>query len=191
MKGWYSYVKKIHLYACLTTVSIFLMFIVTSFMMIHHSSFPRENTTQKIELITTPDQLSEQNIWSLLDRYNVKGRVMNKQENDKGEWTIKFVNSKSNTTVTASTDRTLLTIEEQRKDAAHAFMDIHRQRGYGGPLAFNIYAVLLDVMGVSLILFAVTGLVMWFKILKFNRLAWVIFIAGAVYFFGIMAALVF
>ena len=57
----------------------------------------------------------------------------------------------------------------------------HRLRGYGGPWQFSVYAMFLDLTGLSLILFAVTGVILWLKILKNNILAWVIFLAGIIY----------
>ena len=67
------------------------------------------------------------------------------------------------------------------KSNANAFFGIHRTRGYGGPIQYNLYAFLLDILGVSLIIFTITGIIMWFKVLKNNRWAWIIFIAGLVY----------
>ncbi|MCB0634767.1 MAG: hypothetical protein KDD15_33780, partial [Lewinella sp.] len=44
------------------------------------------------------------------------------------------------------------------------------------------YAFLLDILAISLIVFTITGIIMWFHLLKKDKWAWVIFVAGFVYF---------
>ena len=43
-------------------------------------------------------------------------------------------------------------------------------------------------IAISLIIFTITGIIMWFKLLKNHRIAWIIFIGGLIYF-GITMAL--
>ncbi len=184
--NYYPIIKCIHLYACLSTVTIFLMFVVTSFMMMHHDAFPRQNVKHTQEIKAAPDQLSDNNIWSLLQEQGVEGRVTRKYTNDQGAWIIQFANAESNTKVTVPPDRTSLMIERTQKDRINAFIDIHRVRGYGGPWVYNMYAFLLDVLGIGLILFVITGVIMWLKLLKNSWTAWMLFLAGSIYFLAVM-----
>ena len=185
-RNYYPIIKRIHLYACLSTFTIFLMFLVTSFMMMHHNAFPRQNESYTQEIKSTPEQLSDQHIWNFLQEQGVKGRVARNQNRTNGEWFIQFSNAESSTRVTVAPDRTSVVIELTKKDRVNAFMDIHRVRGYGGPMVYNLYAFLLDVMALGLILFVITGVIMWFKLLKNSVTAWVIFMAGTVYFLAVM-----
>jgi hypothetical protein len=50
---------------------------------------------------------------------------------------------------------------------------------------------MLDVVGISLMLFAITGVILWLKLLKFNKLAWGIFIFGFVYVSAVILYLLF
>ena len=54
-------------------------------------------------------------------------------------------------------------------------------RGYGGGMIYNAYAILLDLTGASLIIFAITGIILWLKILKNSKLAWLILVLGFLY----------
>jgi hypothetical protein len=58
-------------------------------------------------------------------------------------------------------------------------------------LPYSLYAFLLDVLGLGLIVFTITGIIMWFKLLKNSTIAWVIFISGFIYFGLTMALLVY
>ncbi len=46
----YKLIKKIHLYACLITAAVLVMFILTSYLMIHHHHFDQESTKQTFEV---------------------------------------------------------------------------------------------------------------------------------------------
>ena len=157
-------------------------------MMMHHGAFPRKNKEHTREVLAAPDHLSDDHIWNFLQKQGVKGRITRNQKNQRGEWIIRFANAESNTKVTVRSDRTAVVIEQTQKDGVNAFIDIHRQRGYGGPLIFNLYALLLDVVGLGLILFVITGVIMWLKLLKNSITAWIIFILGTIYFLAVMMA---
>ena len=181
MKISYKLIKKIHLYACLSTAAVLAMFILTSYVAIHHNWFDHENqsetTTSALEAIPA----SETDWENLLDKHHIKGRMTREFTNNEENLVREYARAADFTKITVMASQNQVEIIKTTKSNANAFFGIHRTRGYGGPIQYNLYAFLLDILGVSLIIFTITGIIMWFKVLKNNRWAWIIFIAGLVY----------
>ena len=77
-------------------------------------------------------------------------------------------------------------ITKTSKSKANAIIGIHRHSGYASGFTYTTYALLLDTLGISLILFTLTGVIMWFHLLKKDKWAWIIFFAGLAYFTSIL-----
>ncbi|MCB0689563.1 MAG: PepSY-associated TM helix domain-containing protein [Saprospiraceae bacterium] len=177
----YKYIKKIHLYACLATVALLTMFIITSYMMIHHSWVDHElvKTEKKVELKNLPKTDSD---WKQFAQdNNIEGRKIREQVDKNGNQTITFASAGGSAKIVIPKDEDQATIAYEEKKTGNAIIGIHRQSGYGGSWYYNLYAFLLDLIGIGLIVFTITGIIMWFKLLKNNKLAWIIFISGFVY----------
>lgn len=190
MKIKYDLIKKIHLYACLSTVAILIMFIFTSYLMIHHDWFShkQQSETTTLDLDTIPT--SKQDWQTLIDQQGIKGRLLRENTNNKGDFFREYASAAGSTRLSFISNKNQVEIVQTSKSTTDAIIGIHRQRGYEGPLQYSLYAVLLDLFGISLIVFTITGIIMWFKHLKNHRTAWVIFISGFIYFSTTMALLV-
>ncbi len=191
MKINYPLIKKIHLYACLSTVAILLMFIVTSYQMIHHDWFDHTPQKETILASLTPG-LSPENAWpSLITGQQIKGRLVRENTNKDGHPVREYASAGGSTRITLLQDVNQAEIIRTTRGTVDAIAGIHRIRGYGGPLKYNLYALFLDLVGISLIVFTVTGIIMWFKLLKNHRIAWIIFVSGFLYFALTMAMLIY
>ena len=179
----YLLIKRIHLYACLSTAALLLMFIFTSYLMIHHDWFDHERQTHTSVVSTDQLPASEADWKTILTQQGIKGRFVEERTNKEGNLFREYGGADGWTIITLMRNPNQLAIERNEKSTADALFGIHRQRGYGsGPIQYNLYALLLDLLGLSLILFTITGIVMWFKLLKNSLTAWIIFILGFVYF---------
>lgn len=183
MKIKYILIKKIHLYASLSTAALLLMFLFTSYLMIHHNWFDHEQQS-KTSYVSYDAPLDQEPDWQkMLEQYDIKGRFIEEKHNQDGNLCRTYASASGRTILTILRDKNQLEILQNTKSTADALIGIHRQRGYGhGPIQYNLYALLLDLTGVSLILFAITGVIMWLRILKNNLTAWIIFGLGFVYF---------
>lgn len=191
MKINYIIIKKIHLYACLSTVAIMVMFILTSYLMIHHDIFDHatqkeEKTISSTELPATPNEWRD-----FENQYQIKGRLSREGVNPDGLSFREYASASGSTRVTYNDDTKQLAMVHTRKSSTDAMIGIHRQRGYGGSWQYNLYAFLLDIVAFSLLIFTITGIIMWFKLLKNNKIAWTIFIAGLLYFSLTMVLLIY
>lgn len=186
----YFIIKKIHLYASLSTVALLLMYIVTSYMMIYHDYFKVENKKITHSVEVTPKEISENN-WSLfLKNHSIKGRFRREWVKDSGDMVKEYENVGNYYKITVFKNKNEVEIVSTQLNLSGKINGLHRMRGYGGPMQYNIYAVMLDLIGIALILFAITGVILWLKLLKHNKLAWTMFILGFIYVSAIVSYLV-
>ena len=182
MKIDYHIIRKIHLYASLSIVLLLLMYVVTSYLMIHAELFNTYNQTENVvELEIEPSDVLEENWTEFINKHNIGGRLTREDISPSGEITREYSSVSGSSKINVSSNKSLVTIKKQEKSLTGTLVGFHRQRGYQGPPHYTMYAVMLDLVGVNLIIFAITGMVLWLKLLKNNRIAWAILLAGLAY----------
>ena len=182
MKIKYRTIKKIHLYAGLSTTALLIMFIFTSYLMIYHNSFSHEST-KETELFDIETSLTTENEWhEWIKAHDIAGRQVRSQLNNQENPFQEYAHAGGATRITFLTDQNKIEVVRTTKSTSDAINGIHRQRGYGGEISYNLYAFMLDLLGISLILFTITGIYMWMKLLKNNKWAWIVFVSGFLYF---------
>jgi len=151
-------------------------------MMIYHSWFKGDNDQEVISEIKVEPAEIEGNSWEKFRKYHsIEGRFVREHFTDSGELIKEYAGPGSFFRVTISKDSKKVEIKQTKKNLADTIIGFHRFRGYGGSIQYNLYALMLDVVGVSLIFFAVTGVILWLKLLKHNKIAWAILILGFIY----------
>ena len=188
----YFIIKQVHLYASLTIVAVLLMYLITSFMMIYHDFFKSyDHQEQVISLQVSPNEISEENWTSFLHKHDVKGRLVRENFRKSGDLFREYADAGNNFRITIFKNRNEVEIKSTHKNLAGNIVGLHRLRGYGGPFQFNLYAFLLDLTGIGLIIFAITGIILWLKLLKHNKIAWAILILGFLYVSAVVSYLIF
>lgn len=189
-KNVYNIFRKIHLYASLSIVALLVMYVVSSYLMIHYKLFQTYDQQQEeLEIEVGPAEISGDNWNKFLTKNHVSGRLTKENVNSSGDLVREYNNASANFKVTLNKAHDLVKINTRKKNAAGTIAGIHRISGFGGPLKYNLYAILLDVVGVSLILFAITGMILWLKLLKNDPIAWIVLISGFVYFGAVLTYL--
>jgi hypothetical protein len=158
------------------------MYVVSSYFMIHYELFETYQwDEQEIEFSMDSSSISGESFQMFLDNNRISGKLTKQNELANGAWTREYARAGVKHALKYDPDQEMLTITTNRAQLPGFVVGLHRIRGYEGPLQYIIYAILLDVVGVSLILFAVTGAILWLKLLKYDWVAWVIFGAGFLY----------
>ncbi len=184
-------IKQIHLYASLATALLLSMYLLTSFMMMYHDWFKPEQQKQSVSIEVNPDEISEKNWTSFLKKHGIKGRLVRENFRGSGDLFREYANVGNNFKLTIFKDKNEVEIASSHLNLAGKIIGFHRMRGYGGSLQYNLYALLLDLVGISLIIFAITGVILWLKLLKYDKIAWSILILGFVYVSTILCYLLF
>ena len=178
----YIITRQIHLYASLITLVFLLMYVLTSYMFIYHDIFKVDIESESMaKVVVTPAELQDSNWENFLKMHNIRGRLIWENQKANGDLVKLYETAKSSCKITLFNDRNQVEIVSQKLNLSGKITELHRLRGYGGSFIYSLYAVLLDVVGISLILFAITGVILWLKLLKHNTIAWIILISGFIY----------
>ena len=186
----YYIIRKVHLYASLSTVTFLLMYLVTSYLMIHGDLFKtyhRENDV--VEIKVTPSEVSTDNWAQFMDDHHISGRLVDERISPEGDIKREYARAGKNFNTTTFKQKNLVEITTIEKSTAGTLVGLHRISGFEGPLVYDLYAIMLDLVGISLILFALTGMILWLKLLNNNLIAWMVLLSGFVYVTAIIAYL--
>ncbi|GJM27688.1 MAG: hypothetical protein DHS20C17_03230 [Cyclobacteriaceae bacterium] len=186
----YHIIRKVHLYASLPIVALLLMYIVSSYFMIHYDLF---NTYEREEMITRVELASDMNSEAQWDQFlaenGVSGKLTDETALPDGVLLRKYERAGKSFEVRLYAGEKTAEIKKNNGNLPAVLVGFHRIRGFEGPWPYLIYAVLLDIVGISLILFAITGAILWLKLLKNSLTAWIIFLAGFIYVAAIITYL--
>lgn len=178
----YQTIRKIHLYACLTTVVFFLMYLISGFMMMHHDTFHIEETrhVDKVIPINTTDL--EENTWTRFLKMNgIKGRNTADRTQPDGTIIKEYWTPGEEFKLTINPDQSQVRIESVVKNLNGVINDLHRVRSYKGPILWHLYALMIDLTAIAMILFVLTGIILWLKVLKNKRIGWTVLVLGVFY----------
>ncbi len=150
--------------------------------MIHYEWFNTyERDEEVVQIEVSGDQVSEENWANFLSENGISGKLTNERESPEGDIIREYARASKEHQVTLSVQNNQVEIITYKTNIAGFMAEIHRIRGYSGPWQYQVYAVLLDIVGISLIVFAITGAILWLKLLKNDVFAWAIFAAGLIY----------
>lgn len=191
-RSFYQFVKQVHLYTSLLTVVMLLMYILTSYMMIYHDLFKVEklNESSSTKLVQ-PEEISDANWPQFLKKHNIEGRLVRENFRESGDIVRTYASANGNSKITILNDKDEVEIVTTQLNLSGSIIGLHRLRGYGGSLIYNIYAFMLDIVGIGLILFAITGVILWLKLLKKDKIAWLMLILGFLYVSAVIGYLSF
>jgi hypothetical protein len=163
-------------------ISVFLlMYLVTSFMMMYHNVFEVVRTESAESLDVVTEEISEANWKQFLKKNRISGRLQRERFGNDGHLIREYGSPGSHTRITLDSTDQIVTIAKTRLNLWGEIIGLHRLRGYQGSLKYILYAIMIDLVGVSLILFSITGVFLWMKLLRKDKIAWTIFIAGIIY----------
>ncbi|GAB1452787.1 hypothetical protein MASR2M47_28430 [Draconibacterium sp.] len=167
------------------------MFILTSYVMHYHDRFNHDSNTATEVLSTASSIASEEEMLKWIEKHDIKGRLVRDYLNPAGNRVFDYADAGGSTRVTFISANNQVVVDKTTRSKADAITGIHRQHGYGGGLTYNLYAFHLDILGVSLILFTITGVIMWIRLLKKDKWTWIIFFGGLAYFGSVLLYLTF
>lgn len=178
----YQFIKTTHLFASLTTVVFLSMYLASSFMMVHHDTFKSKEVSRHQETISiTPEIVEGKNWENFLKKHSVHGRLENEWTSQQGELVRRYEAPEVHFKFTINADKQSLTLETFKWNFNATMNELHRLRYYKGPLTFWLYAFMVDITAIALIIFVITGIVLWLRILKDKWIGWLMLILGACY----------
>ena len=110
----YKTIRKIHLYASLPIVALLLMYVVSSYFMIHYQKFNTYHRNESVKLIqVSPDQVSDGNWSSFLQENGVSGKLTNENTSTEGHVVRKYSRAGREYEVTIYASKNSVEIKKQ------------------------------------------------------------------------------
>ncbi|MDD2380457.1 MAG: PepSY-associated TM helix domain-containing protein [Mariniphaga sp.] len=187
---WYKRNRKIHFISSILVFTFSFMYIITGFVTSKHEWFTVGEDvkhTQNLPLHFVPDTTNLKKLGRELKReFDLNGR-MDYTKNKKGDISFRYIRPGIVQHVLMNNDLDSLVITHtERKTLYEINKRVHRVHGFQGGVLYFIWGILLDLTALSMILFSVTGIVMWYRSRKIYTFGWpiliVVFVLGILVF---------
>jgi|GEM_PF-660638 hypothetical protein len=193
----YTLIRKIHLYTALALTLFVVMYALTGFVIYRPSWFPnnRVETTRSESLEwERPDfGQGDREIFKVMvpqaeafrEAFHISARYGFTRTEKDGGYTLVYRKPGVEERITAYADRDSIAVLTIQNGGAWTWNRMHQMHLFkGGPLYF-LWGVLLDIVSISLILFALTGVWMWYTLkAKQRRLGWILLAGSTTYTVG-------
>jgi len=175
-------IRNIHLIASIFMFSFMLVYAFTGIIIINHDLFtiPEvEVNHSKIPVEKRMDGDPKVYAKYLKQKLDLKGRT-EYQKNNQDNWIFHFniPGEGYQVTLTPAQDTLYIQRSSQEMTLYTVVHRIHILRGFKGGWAYTAWAVMYDTSCFAMILFAITGIIMWFKRRKQYRHGWWYLLAG-------------
>ncbi|HEY8748917.1 MAG TPA: PepSY-associated TM helix domain-containing protein [Tepidisphaeraceae bacterium] len=185
----YNFIRKIHLYAGLIILIFLMMYFISGFMMVHRPWFVAASpppTTQTAPLQSSDPLPPEQLAANVKKQLSLAGRIQFPQTQPPGMTRFWVVRPGTMIRVDIPTKEHQIHLSTQRVGLVGILIMLHKVSGSDDQLLFDVYAFFCDLAGLSMILFAVSGVYLWWKRVKNHTLGIVCLTASCAYAAGMM-----
>ncbi|MEW6750888.1 MAG: PepSY-associated TM helix domain-containing protein [Candidatus Latescibacterota bacterium] len=196
--------RRIHLYTGTAILVFLVMYFVTGYPMIHHRLLPDsdpEKTTRTHALRYRDDRapqvfsvylretfdlgtpaaalpvsgpvLSEFSAY-LQETFDLGGKRQEPARLGDGSWRFRYWRPGTAYEAVVSVRGDSVRITQSRDSLRRTLVGFHRLHRYGDGWLYSLWAFCYDLAGLSLILFAVTGVWMWYRMTRRHLLGWLL-----------------
>lgn len=180
----YTLIRKLHLYLAFTLLGSVLMYFLTGFTLTHQSWFgetaPIVETKQyPLHLPRAMNQEELALYWQ--DAFHLQAKREKPKLKKDGSLEFRYIKPGTNYSVTLSPDHTMVTWKTETFSAVRTLIGFHRLHAYGGGWLYDGYILLMDLTSLALILFALTGVYLWWKLMKRKLLGMLLLVLSMSY----------
>jgi hypothetical protein len=160
------------------------MYFVTGFLLVHHELFDEKDPVviTSIHELSVPNNLTNEKLPVFIqDMFQIHGQRKKMSMNVDGSIEISYVRPGHNYKVIVSPGRSTVKILHTEQTLRQTLIIFHRLEKYGGGMVYNIYIFMMDLSGIALIIFSLTGIYMFFTTIKRKAIGWVILSVSIAY----------
>jgi len=185
----YHVVRKVHLYCGLVILAFLMMYFVSGYMMVHRPWFLGASpppTTQTAAREAAGDLPAERLAAAVQKQLKMAGRIQFPQKQPAG-MTRFWVNRPGRMVrVDVPANERQIHLTTQRTGLVGTLIMLHKVNGYDGQLLFDAYALFCDLAGLAIVVFAISGVYLWWKRVKHHAWGWVCLGVSCAYGGGMM-----
>lgn len=170
----YGFIRKIHSYSGLLLVLFVLMYFLTGVLVTEQARFGNGvSVSSEARAPLTyegPADDTDAMMRHFQDEFDLYGQRMPVDTDAEGVRRFRWNRPGAMITVAAPIGADSVTVVTEDRGVLRTAHVLHRTRGYGGGFAFDVWAVLYDLVSLAMIVFSLTGIYMWFRRTKDRRL---------------------
>jgi hypothetical protein len=173
----YTLWRKIHLYAGLAVLIFLIMYFVTGYTIIHQTWLPRpapEKTTRTEALVYQGPKEPEAYSTYLQEAFDLRGRLTRQRRLDDGSWQFEYSRPGTLYEAVVAPAGDSVRITTRKQNIVETLIRFHLLNGYRGGKLYYVWAVFYDLASLSLIVFAFTGIYLWYRLTKRKLLGWIL-----------------
>ena len=185
----YHVIRKIHLYCGLIILSFLMMYFVSGFIMTHRPWFVISRTaptSRTVALESSGDQSMEQLATDVQRQLGLAGRIQFPQQQPEDGTRFWLNHPGTEIRVDVLPREKLIRLTTQREPWVGKLIMLHKVSGYDAQPLFDAYSLFCDVAGASLIIFALTGVYLWWKTARHHVWGILCLTASCTYAIGMM-----
>jgi len=165
---YYLVLKQIHLISSIILLVFIFIFLITGIVIVNRNLFEIPGTEENQSKILVEKQMTgspEEYSNYLKEKFGFKGRQFQTHEKN-GNWTFQFNFQGSNKriTLTPAQDTFYIRTSTQKMTLLTVSSKLHHMRGFSGGWEYTLWGIFYDLTTISLIIFAITGVLMWFRL---------------------------
>src|SRR5918993_187558 len=160
----YKLIRKIHLYCGLIILAFLMMYSVSGYLMVHRPWFlgPQPPvTTQTVPFLASREQSPEKLAAQVKEHLKLAGRIQfaGRQPNNQppGMTLFWIMRPSASVRVEVPTGEQHVRVITHRYNWVGTLIVLHKVQQYDGEMLFNLVALFGDLTGLSMIVFAISG----------------------------------
>ena len=172
----YDTIRRIHLYTGVGLLAFVVMYFATGYVLIHHDWFPASQPTESTrqEPLSASAGASPEEFSALLQRqFDLAGKRQPPARMKDGGWKFEYFRPGVVHEAVVPPGGGTVRITTSHFPTHQTLVHFHRMHGYGGGWVYDLWMVMYDLASASMIVFAVSGIYLWYKLTKRHLLGWV------------------
>lgn len=189
MKSFYAINRQIHLFAGLILAIAILFYTISGITFVYARWIPREPTRDSAESTYIPAGITSEPALRdyMAAQAHASGRTDGPRKLPKGGFMQNWNSPGMRVEAEISADHTVLIVRRAKAGPLRMLRNLHTLRGARGGVGYLAWWLLLDVVSVAMLVFAVTGFLLWYRSTKDRRLGWLLFGGSWAYALGLIA----
>ena len=160
----FNRIRQIHLFAAFVLTAFVLMYFISGFVMIFEDTFQRKDNSVDKVLTKVPGihTLDDDSLLDELRRnFDVSGQYEVRRNETQTRVNFRHPGKEINAVIYHNNDSVIITT--RAKNYVAVLHQFHRLHGYRGGWNYVLWAFFYDLSAIAMILFAVTGVYLWYK----------------------------
>lgn len=174
-------IRRIHLYSALAITSYLVLYFFTGFVLVHGDIFPNhdpEKATVSENLNFTGEDTPEAWTAFIQQKYAVRGQRQPMRKLKDGSLRINFFRPGHSFEALVSPDRQSVQITRTTGFFRQLMVGFHRVHVYGSGPLYDFWCFMYDVASASCILFAASGILIWYTAKQRDPWGWLFVVSG-------------